>query len=137
MLEDVSFTDKQVTNLKEKLDDAVKSLADGEFKNELIALSEHLEKMHKELVATSPHRISGQIRLAEKIGDIYSGIISYSGKPTDSQIERLSLLEGEFNKYRTEVDIILNDQFPNINEKLIQAGTEGITIITREKYNKS
>ena len=48
LLEDVSFTDKQVTNLKGKLDDAVKALEDGEFKNELIALSEHLEKMHKE-----------------------------------------------------------------------------------------
>ncbi len=114
LLEDVSFTDKQVTNLKGKLDDAVKALEDGEFKNELIALSEHLEKMHKELVATSPHRISGQIRLAEKIGDIYAGIINYSGKPTDSQIERLILLEGEFTKYRTEVDIILNDQLPKL-----------------------
>ncbi|NNG26878.1 MAG: glycosyl hydrolase, partial [Ignavibacteriaceae bacterium] len=109
LLEDVSFADKQVTDLKNKLDDASKNVENIEFKNELFALSEHLEKMHKELVATSPHRIAGQIRLAEKIADIYSGIISYSGKPTDSQIERLSLLEGEFNQYRTEVDIIFND----------------------------
>jgi hypothetical protein len=137
LLEDVSFTDKQVTNLKGKLDDAVKALEDGEFKNELVALSEHLEKMHKELVATSPHRISGQIRLAEKIGDIYSGIINYSGKPTDSQIDRLILLEDEFNKYRTEVDIILIDQLPTINKKLKEAGRDEITVITREDYDKS
>jgi len=137
LLEDVSFTDKQVTGLKEKLNDAVKSLEDGESKNELIALSEHLEKIHKELVATSPHRISGQIRLAEKIGDIYAGIINYSGKPTDSQIERLSLLEGELNKYRTEVDVILKDQLPKINEKLKESGMNEITVITREEYDKS
>ena len=74
--------------IKEKLNDAVKDLGDGEFKNELIALSEHLEKMHKELVATSPHRISGQIRLAEKIGDIYAGIINYSGFKRMSSAKR-------------------------------------------------
>ena len=112
-------------------------LEDGDFKNKLIALSEHLEKMHKELVATSPHRISGQLRLAEKIGDIYAGIINYSGKPTDSQIKRLSLLERELNKYRTEVDVILKDQLKKINEKLKQAGVDEIVVITREEYDKS
>jgi len=137
LLEDISFTDKQVTTLKVKLDNAIKNFEVGEFHNELDALSGHLEKMHKELVSTSPHRISGQIRLAEKIADIYAGVISYSGKPTDSQIERLTLLEGEFNKYRTEVDIILNDELPKINEKLKQTGLDEITVITREEYDKS
>jgi hypothetical protein len=137
LLEDVSFADKQVTDLKNKLTKAAKNIEQGEFKNELDALSEQLEKMHKELVATSPNRISGEIRLAEKIGDIYAGIISYSGKPTDSQIERLNLLEGVFLQYRKQVDIILTDELQKINTELKNLGLQEITVITREEYDKS
>ncbi len=100
-------------------------------------LADRLETIHKELVATSPNRLSGEIRLAEKIGDIYSGIISYSGKPTDSQIERLNLLEGKFLKYRKQVDEILNQQLPGINIELKNSGAKEIKVITREEYNKS
>jgi photosystem II stability/assembly factor-like uncharacterized protein len=96
LLEDISFTDKQVTDLKEKLDKAISQINDNDLKQNFRVLSDKLETMHKELVATSPHRLSGERRLAEKIGDIYAGIINYSGKPTDSQIERLYLLEGIF-----------------------------------------
>jgi photosystem II stability/assembly factor-like uncharacterized protein len=137
LLEDVSFTDKQVTDLKDKLTKSVINLEEGEFKNDLNVLSDQLEKMHKELVATNPSRISGEIRLAEKIGDVYAGIISYSGKPTDSQIERLKLLEGIFLQYRKQVDIILTDELQKINTGLKNLGLEEITVITREEYDES
>jgi photosystem II stability/assembly factor-like uncharacterized protein len=137
LLEYLSFTDKQVTDLKDKLIKAAKNFDEGEFKTDLDALLEQLEKIHKELVATSPNRLSGEIRLAEKIGDIYAGIISYSGKPTDSQIERLDLLEGVFLQYRKQVDIILTDELLIINTELKNLGLKEITVITREEYDKS
>lgn len=137
LLEDLSFTDKQVTDLKDKITRAAENIEEGEFKNDLDALSEQLEKMHKELVATNPSRISGEIRLAEKIGDIYAGIISYSGKPTDSQIERLNLLEGVFLQYRKQVDIILTDELLKINTELKNLGLKEITFATREEYDES
>jgi len=137
LLEDVSFTDRQVTDLKEKLDKAAKDVKDDDLKNEINKLSEKLETMHKELVATSPHRLSGEIRLAEKIGDIYAGIINYSGKPTDSQISRLNLLEGEFLKYRKQIDEIFKDDLQNINTKLKNLGLKELVVLTREEYDNS
>jgi hypothetical protein len=35
------------------------------------------------------------------------------------------------------VDVILNDQLLKINEKLKQAGMDGINVITREEYDES
>lgn len=137
LLEDVSFADRQVTDLKSKLDKTLPELEESEFKNELKDLSVSLEKTHKELVATSPHRISGQRRLAEKIGEIYSGIINYSGKPTDSQIERLNLLEGVLLQYRAEIDSILSDELLKINTELKNLGLNEITVISREEYDQS
>ena len=137
LLEDISFTDKQVTYLKEKLDKAMLQMNDSDLKQNFTTLSEKLETMHKELVATSPHRLSGERRLAEKIGDIYAGIINYSGKPTDSQIERLNLLEGIFLQYRTQVDLILSDELQKMNSEMKKLGLQEIIVITREEYDAS
>jgi len=137
LLEDISFTDKQVTDLKEKLDEAISQMGDSDLKQKFTILSEKLETMHKELVATSPHRLSGERKLAEKIGDIYSGVINYSGRPTDSQIERLFLLEGLFLQYRKQVDLILNDELKKVNTELQIQGIEEIKVITREEYDAS
>ena len=54
-----------------------------------------------------PNRISGEVKLAEKVADIYSGIISYSGKPTDSQIQGLNLFSGVYDKYIEQMNKIL------------------------------
>ena len=137
LLEDISFTDRQVTDLKQKLDKAISQMEDGDLKQNFKLLSDKLHIMHKELVATSPHRLSGERRLAEKIGDIYAGVINYSGKPTDSQIERLYLLEGIFLQYRTQVDLILSDELLKLNLELRNNGLQEINVITREEYDNS
>ena len=94
LLEDISFMDRQATDLMEKLNSVKSKISDDKLKNEITDLYDKLETLHKELVATSPSRLSGEIKLAEKVADIYSGIISYLGKPTDSQILGLNLYSG-------------------------------------------
>ncbi|MCW8824169.1 MAG: hypothetical protein OQK63_08770, partial [Ignavibacteriaceae bacterium] len=137
LIEDITFTDKQVTDLNEKLNSAKSKIEDDRLKKEISVLSDRLEALHKELVATNPNRLSGEERLSEKVADIYSGVISYSGKPTDSQIERLNLLEGVYSDYRKEVDTILNDKLPSINSEIKKSGLEEIKVITREEFDKS
>jgi len=135
LLEDISFTDRQVTDLREKLDKSISQVADDDVKQNFRELSDTLESIHKELVATSPHRLSGEIKLAEKIGDVYSGVINYSGRPTDSQIERLDLLEGVFLQYKKQVDSILSDELQKINNELRSLDIEEIKVIDREEYD--
>jgi hypothetical protein len=93
--------------------------------------------MHKELVATSPNRLSGEVQLAEKVADIYSGIISYSGKPTESQISGLNLYTGVYDDYKKQMDKILNEDLVKVNSELKNIGHEEIKVITREEYDKN
>ncbi len=132
LLEDISFKDKQITNLLRKIKN-IKVLSNensGEFMGEL-------EKIHKTLVSTSPYIISGQIRLAEKVADVYSGIINYLGRPTKSQIERLELLEKEFKRISKETDKLIEKKLPEINRLLQKQGLKTIELLTREQYDKS
>ncbi len=112
-------------------------ISDDKLKNEITDLFNELETLHKELVATSPNRLSGEIRLAEKVADIYSGIISYSGKPTDSQISGLNLFTTVYAKYKEEMNKILNEDLSKINSELKKLGLQEIKAITREEYDKS
>ena len=137
LLEDISFTDRQATDLMEKLNKIKSKVSSDELKSEMTDLYNKLEVMHKELVATSPNRLSGEVKLSEKVADIYSGIISYSGKPTDSQIQGLNLLSGVFTKYREQMDKILGEDLLKINSELKNSGLEEIKVITKEEYDKS
>jgi hypothetical protein len=137
LIEDISFMDRQVTDLNVKLNLSMSKIEDDKLKAEISSLSEKLETMHKELVATSPNRLSGEIKLAEKVADVYSGIISYSGKPTDSQILGLNLFTGVFTKYRKQMDKILSEDLIKVNSELNTLGMEEIKVITREEYDKN
>ena len=137
LLEDIAFADRQATNLAEKLNDVKSKVSMDELKNAITDLSNKLESMHKELVATNPNRLSGEQRLSEKVADIYSGIISYSGKPTESQIAGLNLYSGVFDNYRSQLDKIFAEDLVKINSELKAAGLEEIKVITREEYDKS
>lgn len=137
LLEDISFTDRQATDMMEKLNKFKSKVSSDELKSLITNLYSRLETMHKELVATSPNRLSGEVQLAEKVADIYSGIISYSGKPTDSQIQGLNLLSGVYNKYREQMDNILTEDLVKINSELKSLGLDEIKVITREEYDRS
>lgn len=137
LLEDISFTDRQATDLMEKLNKVKEKVSSDELKTMIKDLSVKLEKMHKELVATSPNRLSGEVQLAEKVADIYSGIISYSGKPTDSQIQGLNLFSGVYDSYREQMNKIISEDLMKINSELKNSVLEEIKIITREDYDKS
>jgi hypothetical protein len=137
LLEDISFTDRQATDLIEKLNKIKSKISSEEFKNKITELSNILETIHKELVATSPNRLSGEVQLAEKVADIYSGIISYSGKPTDSQIQGLDLFTGVYEQYKDKMAKIIIEDLARINSELKNSGLEGIKVISREEYDKS
>jgi photosystem II stability/assembly factor-like uncharacterized protein len=137
LLEDITFTDKQVTDLNEKLTSVKSKIEDDKLKEEINVLSNSLEALHKELVATNPNRLSGEIKLAEKVADIYSGVISYSGKPTDSQIQGLNLFNGVFIKYKEKMEKLLVEDLVKVNSELQTLGLDEIKVITREEYNKS
>ncbi len=137
LLEDISFMDRQATDLMEKLNKVKSKISDDKLKNEITDLYNKMETLHKELVATSPSRLSGEIKLAEKVADIYSGIISYLGKPTDSQISGLNLYNGVYEKYRVDMNKILNEDLPKINSELKKLELEEIKVVTREEYDRS
>ena len=61
--------------------------------------------MHESISATQPGEsgIPGQIRLREKIAEIYSAVGGYQGAPTNLQVKALDLYESEVEKLKEEL----------------------------------
>lgn len=64
-------------------------------RQQLQSLSTKMKKMRKELLATKQGNITGEVRLREKLGEIYGDVMSYQGRPTNSQVTRLENLANE------------------------------------------
>ena len=55
--------------------------------------------------------ITGEEKIRDKIADVYFGVSSYEGRPTDSQIERLKGLRKEMDDASAKADAIFKKGF--------------------------
>ncbi|MGB5928806.1 MAG: hypothetical protein WBH03_11570, partial [Cyclobacteriaceae bacterium] len=136
MLEDLAFLDKQVTTIRDEAM-AKAEKASGKHARNLKALADEMDEMHKELVATKEGSITGEVRMRERISDIYGGIINYLGRPTASQVEGLSILQNRMGQKREKVDEVINKDLPKYNKALSKNGVEEITVMSREEYEEN
>jgi photosystem II stability/assembly factor-like uncharacterized protein len=137
-LEDLAFLDKQVIDIKDKSDNMLGIVKkDSEVYDKLSNMANDMYNLHKELVATNPSQLSGEERLRERLGDIYSAVLGYQGKPTKSQVDRLEVLVGDLKGKRKNIDNVLNKTIPEINNQLAVLKLEPIKIITKEEFDKT
>ncbi len=65
-------------------------------KARLLALGDELDRQRAALAATQRGEgISGEQRLREEIGVLYGNVNGYEGRPTQSQVERMAVLDAE------------------------------------------
>lgn len=137
MLEDLTFVDKQITNLIADLDKIKeeKKLKGSNLKK-VDSFYTYLENLHKSLVSTRKGDITGESQLREKMSDLYGSIIQYDGKPTASQIEGLTILKADFTSKKAEFDKILKSNFAKVNSVISKAGASELKVLSKEEYDK-
>ena len=132
LLENLSFIDKQVSDIRNGTKKSAKG-ASKSLKKKLLKLSDKMDAMHKELVATKEGNITGEKQLREKIAQLYGYVMFYKGKPTDSQMLRLNDLEKEVNGKNEILQKIIQTDLSRLNKRL---GKEEIKVTTRKEYFK-
>jgi hypothetical protein len=76
-------------------------------------LATKLNELKNTLVITSGDNYVGaaEPQLREKMGDIYSKIASYYGKPSESEFQNIKLITNKFNKAKTDFETIKNKYY--------------------------
>ncbi len=105
MLEDLAAVDEEVLSRQAAAQAELESAKSKSAKKKAQVKVEKYAAMHESISATQPGEsgIPGQIRLREKIAEIYSAVGGYQGAPTNLQVKALDLYESEVEKLKEEL----------------------------------
>lgn len=115
---------KHITQLIEQIDVLARDAPSEELRSHLERYKEELEDYHKRIVQ---HRERSFTRkLAEKATWLYRAVIQFSGRPTDSQLQHLSLIEREAEHARAAYDRLMETACSMINPNLEAEGLKSL-----------
>jgi hypothetical protein len=93
--------------------------ADDPFAKQVRDFSTKLDDVRKKIVATKEGgAITGEERLREHADSVYGAILSYEGRPTQYQMERIDVLQRELDDVVKEFNALTTQELPKINEGL-------------------
>jgi photosystem II stability/assembly factor-like uncharacterized protein len=111
-------TDSQ---LKQQLDDLLKQLED--FRSTLVSVKEG-------------GAITGEEKLREHLGYLYAAVNEYSGRPTQSEVERTTVLEKQLDDAGAKLKSITTTSVTAVNTTLQGKNQQPIKPMSREDWDK-
>ena len=136
MLEELAFIDRQITDIRDKAKATAAIATKSSTRKSLEELSARMDKLHAEIVPIQEGQITGEERLRERVANVYGSIMGYQGRPTDSQVERLDVLEKDVKGYNLQLQEVISTELPAINSMLEKEGLTPISVITYTEFSK-
>jgi hypothetical protein len=137
MQERLAFVDAVVTDARDQAKERAKKLdSKDQVAKDLEAFADKLDQLHKTLVATKEGAITGEEQLRERIVDVYGWVSQFGGRPTESQLARIPVLEREIEGKNSEFDAIIGRELSGVNAKLASKKLDPIKVLTKEEYDK-
>jgi hypothetical protein len=137
LLEDLAYTDKLVTEIRDQAKEKAAKANNKSLGKKLNGLSESMEVLHNELVATNAtSAITGEEKLREKIGEVYGAVNGYQGRPTQNQMDRLEILTKKVAEKKAGLDAMLTLDLPNLNNQMAKEKIDPFKLTTKEEFLK-
>ncbi|MEN3333197.1 MAG: hypothetical protein V7641_2562 [Blastocatellia bacterium] len=137
MQERLAFVDAVVTDMRDKAKERAGKLDEKDpAAKDVQAFADKLDALHKTLVATKEGQITGEEQLRERIVDVYGWVSLYGGRPTESQLGRIPVLEREIDAKNAEFETVAGKELADINAKLAAKKLAAIKAMTKEEYDK-
>ncbi len=109
--------------------EAAKLPANAAMRKQLDTLDERTNAIRKKIVATTQGgAITGEERLREHTDQLYGAIMTYDGKPTDYQIQRIDTLKHELGDVQHDFAELQSGELAKTNASLRAAKLPEITV---------
>jgi hypothetical protein len=79
---------------------------------------------------------AGEPQLREKMGDLYSTIAGYYGRPSQTQMDNLKLIETKMEEARKNFTAIKDKYYSKYKTAIEKAGLKGVELKTKEEFLK-
>jgi len=135
LLETLAYLDRQAKEIRDKAT-ALSKEVPKPLARKLANIASRMDTLHIKMVSTREGKITGEEKLREKIGFIYGSIMSYLGRPTDSQLSGLDLLGREVGSVKAAIDECMTGNLAGVNRELVTLKKEEIKVISEENFRK-
>ncbi|HXF40861.1 MAG TPA: glycosyl hydrolase, partial [Blastocatellia bacterium] len=137
MQERLAFVDDVITDARDKAKERAKKLDSGDaVAKDLEAFADKLDALHKTLVATKEGAITGEEQLRERIVELYGWVSQYGGRPTQSLLDRIPVVEKEITDANAQLEAMISKDLAGLNAKLAGKKLDAIKVMTKEEYDK-
>ncbi|HEY3132173.1 MAG TPA: hypothetical protein VGL91_22140 [Acidobacteriota bacterium] len=138
MLGNLTYSVDTIADARDQSRDRAGKLAsDDPTRRSLEDLAKSLEAIRSRLVATREGGgITGEEKIREQMGSLYGSVNGYEGRPTQSQIRRMTALGKEFDAVVAEFDAVTRKELPALNAALEAKKIDPIRLLTRADWEK-
>ena len=135
MTEDLAY---MVYELDEMVKYTEANAGNKSLKKSGATLASKLTALKKTLVITTGDNYVGaaEPELREKMGDIYSKVAGYYGKPSNSEFKNIKLVTNRFNKAKTDFEAIKSKYFTKYANAAVKQEVKPLSIKTYEEFTK-
>jgi hypothetical protein len=126
---------KQLKNRKAGLDEDGAVQGQDPSSTLLKKMNDDLEDFRKTIVATRKGGfLAGDEQLREKLGGLYGAVNGYEGRPTNSQLQYMEVLESKLYDAETRLGELLGGPLDALNVQLRQAALDPIKRLTQSEW---
>jgi len=137
MLAQLTYIVDATNELRDQTKQRAAAASDKKLKDQLNALDQKLEDFRATLVSVKEGgMITGEHKLRENLGELYGSVNSYSGRPTQSQVESTSVYEKKLEEAGAQFQSITTAQVPALNTALQGKNLEPLKVTSREDWDK-
>ncbi|HYS52384.1 MAG TPA: sialidase [Thermoanaerobaculia bacterium] len=138
LLNNMTYAVDRINGVRMALDDrAAKLPTNDAVAKRLRTASAQVDELRRKIVATKEGgMITGEERLRENLGDLYSSVIFYQGRPTQMQQMRTDALTRELDDVVKDFDAWSTKELARINADLAKKKLAVIQPLTREQWEK-
>ena len=136
-LAQLTYVVDATNDLRDQVKARTAAATDAQLKDQLNQLLQQLNDFRETLVSVKEGgAITGEEKLREHLGDLYGAINGYSGHPTQSQIDRATVIEKQLDDAGAKLQSISTTVLPPVNTALQSKSQQPIRAMSREDWDK-
>ena len=139
MLGDMTYAVDRITGVRKALEQRAAKLPSGDpLAGDLREAAIRTEEFRKKIVATKEGgMITGEERLREYLTGLYSDVLGFEGKPSQTQLERTDALGRELGDVVADFETWAKKELEHLNASLGTKKLDTISPISREDWETS
>jgi hypothetical protein len=102
----------------------------------LTAAADELEAFRATLVSTREGAITGEEKLREELGNLFGAVSGFDGRPTDSQVERVAILQARLETAERRFAELTGTNLASLNALLARANRDPLRVLSHEEWER-